>query len=228
MIEEVLLATSKGLRPQSVAQGEKGNFTQALQKALRKEGNSFDSIFQEAGEKWGLPPALLKAVALVESNLNPRAVSRAGAQGLMQLMPSTALSLGVKNPFDPRENIFGGARYLRSLLDRFGGDVRLALAAYNAGPGTVEKYNGVPPFPETQKYLQRVLETARNTASLNGSLEAAEEMPTTRRPAGARSRQDAAAGIATAEVSPEWVRIWAALLLAEAALAAGSSNETAD
>lgn len=225
MIKDVTLTTARSRQPQPVTQGEKGNFTQALQKALRKAGNSFDSIFQEAGEKWGLPPALLKAVALVESNLNPRAVSRAGAQGLMQLMPSTARSLGVKNPFDPRENIFGAARYLRSLLDRFDGNIRLALAAYNAGPGAVEKYNGVPPFPETQKYLQRVLEAARNTASLNGSLAAA-ETPSIHRPAGAQPRQDAVVGITTAEDSPEWLKVWVALLLAEAALAIGDSSET--
>ena len=112
---------------------------------------------QKAAAKYDLPPALIKAVIQAESNFQVNAVSVAGAQGLMQLMPATAEELGVKNPFDIRQNIEGGSRYLRKMLDRFGGSVRKALAAYNAGPGTVLKYNGQVPYPETRQYVKRVL-----------------------------------------------------------------------
>jgi hypothetical protein len=106
----------------------------------------------------GLTPELIKAVALVESNLDPGAVSPKGALGLMQLMPDTAKSLGVEDPLDPEQSLAGGARYLRSLLDRFDGDLNLALAAYNAGPGTVRRHGGVPGYPETRSYVRRVRE----------------------------------------------------------------------
>jgi soluble lytic murein transglycosylase-like protein len=112
---------------------------------------------QKAAVKYDLPPALIKAVIQAESNFQVDAVSAAGAQGLMQLMPATAEELGVKNPLDIRQNIEGGSRYLRKMLDRFGGSVHKALAAYNAGPGTVLKYNGQVPYPETRKYVKRVL-----------------------------------------------------------------------
>ena len=114
-------------------------------------------LFEEIARKYGLDPALLKAVARVESDFNPRAVSPKGALGLMQLMPETARIVGVKDPFDPRENLEGAARFLKGLLMEFG-DLRKALAAYNAGPEAVRRYGGVPPYPETLSYVNRVLE----------------------------------------------------------------------
>jgi len=103
-----------------------------------------------------VPPALVKAVIAAESRFDSTAVSRAGAQGLMQLMPKTARELGIEDPFRPSENVKGGTRYLRSMLDRYG-DMTRALAAYNAGPNAVDYYRGVPPYPETQAYVRRVL-----------------------------------------------------------------------
>jgi Transglycosylase SLT domain/Domain of unknown function (DUF4124) len=111
----------------------------------------------EAANRHGIPERLVTAVIRAESGFNPRAVSRKGAQGLMQLMPSTASVLGVRNSFDPRENIDGGVRHLRGLLDRFPGNLPFAIAAYNAGEKAVTAYGGIPPYPETQDYVGRVL-----------------------------------------------------------------------
>jgi len=116
----------------------------------------FRPAFRAAASATGLPVELLEAVAEAESGFDPRAVSRAGAVGLMQLMPATARALGVSDPFDPWQNVLAGARYLRSLLDRFG-SLELALAAYNAGPGAVERYGGIPPYPETRAYVAKVV-----------------------------------------------------------------------
>ncbi len=116
-----------------------------------------EQYFQDAANTYGVDIRLLKAVAKQESNFNPTAVSPAGAVGVMQLMPSTAAGLGVSNSYNPQENIMGGAKYLSQLLATFQGDVPLSLAAYNAGTGNVRKYGGIPPFQETQNYVQNVL-----------------------------------------------------------------------
>jgi soluble lytic murein transglycosylase-like protein len=121
-----------------------------------KQARRYDELIAEIAEGQGLPPALVKAVIATESNFDPRAVSSKGAQGLMQLMPSTADMLGVDDPMVPAENVSGGTRYLRSLIDRYG-RLAHALAAYNAGPTNVDRYGGIPPFPETRQYVARVL-----------------------------------------------------------------------
>jgi len=117
----------------------------------------FGEEIREVAARHGVAADLVEAVIRVESAFNPRAVSNKGAQGLMQLMPRTASSLGVRNAFDPRENIDGGVRHLRYLLDRYPGNVPLALAAYNAGEKAVDHYGGIPPYAETQQYVQKIL-----------------------------------------------------------------------
>jgi len=117
----------------------------------------FERHIQEASRKTGVSSDLIKAVIMAESSGNPNAVSQKNAKGLMQLMDSTATEVGVKDPFNPVENIHGGAKYLSKLLRKFQGNLRHALAAYNAGPSVVEKYHGVPPFKETQQYVNKVL-----------------------------------------------------------------------
>ncbi len=126
----------------------------ARQRAPR--GTEFDSLIAQHAESNGLNPVLVRAVIETESAFNPRAVSSVGAMGLMQLMPGTARDLGVVDPFDPADNIRGGTKYLRALLDRFDNNVELALAAYNAGPGAVERYDGVPPYRETRNYVAKI------------------------------------------------------------------------
>lgn len=122
-----------------------------------QQSTNLDTVFEKASQAYGVPTALLKAVAKAESNFDPNAQSSAGAQGVMQLMPGTARSLGVSDSFDAEQNIMGGAKYLSQLLREFDGDTTLAVAAYNAGPGNVKKYDGVPPFAETQNYVKKVL-----------------------------------------------------------------------
>ena len=124
--------------------------------ALPKRALQYEDIFDEASRTYGVSKSLLLAVAKQESNFDANSVSHAGAQGIMQLMPGTAKTLGVKNAFDPYENIMGGAKLLRDNIRAFG-SIPLALAAYNAGPGAVKKYGGVPPYKETQDYVKKIM-----------------------------------------------------------------------
>ena len=121
------------------------------------DSSAFDAQINAAAASNGIDPALLKGLVSQESGFNPSARSGAGAVGLTQLMPGTASALGVTNPLDPAQSLQGGAKYLREQLDRFGGDETLALAAYNAGPGAVQKYGGIPPYAETQNYVTSVM-----------------------------------------------------------------------
>jgi soluble lytic murein transglycosylase-like protein len=116
-----------------------------------------DALVNDNAQSQAVDPALIKAIIANESGFNANATSNVGAQGLMQLMPGTAAGLGVTDAYDPAQNVAGGTKYIKGLLEHFNGDVRLAVAAYNAGPGAVEKYGGVPPYAETQNYVQNVL-----------------------------------------------------------------------
>lgn len=121
------------------------------------DNSQYTEIIEQASDRWGVDSSLIKAVIKAESGFRNGAVSSAGAQGLMQLLPATAKSLGVTDPFDPSQNIMAGTRYLKGQLERFDNRVELALAAYNAGPAAVKKYGGIPPYNETQNYVKRVL-----------------------------------------------------------------------
>jgi soluble lytic murein transglycosylase-like protein len=116
----------------------------------------YDAVIKEASRRYGLSVALIRAIIRTESAFDPLAVSRAGAQGLMQRMPALSREMGVKDPFDPRQNIMAGSRYFSSLLAAHNGNLALALASYNAGPGNVARYGGIPPFKETRAYVERI------------------------------------------------------------------------
>jgi len=117
----------------------------------------FDRIIRAAARRHGISEPLIKAIIKAESNFNPRAVSKKGAKGLMQIMPQNFNSLNIRNPFNPRENIMGGAKYFKQMHTRYKGKLPLALAAYNAGPTMVDKYKTIPPFPETRNYVEKVM-----------------------------------------------------------------------
>lgn len=140
------------------------NLTGKYEKRLRttKRERIYNHIIAEAADKYGIEPALLKAIIMVESSYNHRAISKKGAVGLMQLMPRTAAALGVEDVYDPQHNVNGGAKYIRQLLNNFDGNLELALAAYNAGTTKVRKYNGIPPFRSTRIYIKKVFEYYRH------------------------------------------------------------------
>jgi soluble lytic murein transglycosylase len=121
------------------------------------DSKQFDPIIEKASKKYGLEAPLIKAVIKAESDFDPNAISHKGARGLMQIMPMNYRLLNVENPFDPYQSIDGGARYLREMMDRFDGKLTLSLAAYNAGPGAVDRHGGVPPYQETEQYIERVM-----------------------------------------------------------------------
>lgn len=130
-------------------------------KLVDKKANEIQQMIETTARKYGVDENFVKAVAKTESNFNPNATSNAGAMGIMQLMPSTAQELGVRNPYNPQENIDGGVRYLKKMLDNFGGNTNLALVAYNAGMGTANTYGTNPPQQETKEYVDKVLANMR-------------------------------------------------------------------
>jgi soluble lytic murein transglycosylase-like protein len=160
--------------PQAAAADGTGSFASMVQAQMAAQPDGSDeaaapgapamvppaqinALVNDNAQSQDVDPALIKAIIANESGFNANATSNVGAQGLMQLMPGTAAGLGVTDAYDPSQNVAGGTKYIKGLLQKFNGDVRLAVAAYNAGPGAVEKYGGVPPYAETQNYVQNVL-----------------------------------------------------------------------
>lgn len=157
LLEVIEGKAPRSARPQTEVKTKSGATvvtTPTKQNVERGEG-AFDDIIREASDAYDVPFGFIKAVIRVESNFNPNAVSPVGAMGLMQLMPRTAASVNVTDPFDPRQNIFGGTRFLRILIDRYNGDINLILAAYNAGDAAVARYDGIP-YPQTRGYVAHV------------------------------------------------------------------------
>jgi soluble lytic murein transglycosylase-like protein len=163
-------------------------------------GSRFGTEINEISERYGVDPQLVHAVIEAESAFNPWAVSRKGAQGLMQLMPRTASALGVRDSFDPRDNIEGGVRHLRYLMDRYPGNVPLVLAAYNAGEGAVAQYGGVPPYPETQQYVQKIMQ--RGGAAVGATLPASSPLPSGDPPQGIYRSEDADGTVTFSNIPP--------------------------
>lgn len=155
----------------SVGAGEDGS--RPARDKSKERFHRFNRHIKDASTLYHLPQALVRAVIWVESSYDPEVISRVGAQGLMQLMPSVCKGMGVKNPFDPRENIYGGTRLLRVLANRFQGDLVLTLAAYHAGAGAVRKYQGIPPYATTRQYIRMVLEKLKRVRA--GELDQADE-----------------------------------------------------
>jgi len=176
---EAIQSRIEGLNPDSASmpQAAANVFGQVLNNAIQGQEDSadsdetpglrlqpnpqFDQLIQQQSQANQVDPDLVKAVIRQESGFNPKAVSHVGAQGLMQLMPSTASGLGVTDSFNPAQNVAGGAKYLKNLLNKYDQSVPMALAAYNAGPGAVDKYHGVPPYKETQNYVKNVMKSYR-------------------------------------------------------------------
>lgn len=148
--------SNRDAKTETAAAGKVSGFFLKRRPVKKMAPGELQPIIQEAGSRYGVPPSLIKAVIRVESNFNPTAVSPKGARGLMQLMPETAADLQVADPYDIRENILAGTRYLRMLLEKFNHRLPQALAAYNAGPRRLEKSQTIPPIPETQEYVRQV------------------------------------------------------------------------
>lgn len=166
-----LLSAGAPVSVSSVSAGGSA-FAEVLQQTGVQSPANMDEIFARASQETGVPVNLLKAVAKAESDFDPNVVSHAGAMGVMQLMPENCQTLGVTDPFDAEQNILGGAKHLRHMLDRYDGDITLGLAAYNAGPGNVNKYGGIPPFKETQNYVRRVMKYAGEDLGIIGAVPA--------------------------------------------------------
>ena len=169
MLFAAALSSASGASPALVAlppvRGLKPRIDIATEFTALPPHRAYEDIIKEASETYGVDANLIRAVMQMESSFNPHAVSRVGAEGLMQLMPEVADELGVADSFDPRENILGGVRYLKRLLDYYDGNLDLVLASYNAGPGNVARYRGVPPFKETRHYVKTVKRLVKESKS---------------------------------------------------------------